>query len=130
VRNTPSCAAFHGSIVRDRVAGAPPVRHVAGWSVVTVDGALDIYAAPALRERLVGLLDAGHHRIVVDMDAVTFIDSTGLGVLVGTLKRIRQTKHGALRVVATHDPVVYLMRMTQLDSVFGRYDSVIDAVSE
>jgi len=129
-RSTPCCAAFRGSIVRDRVAVAPAVRHVSGWAVVTVAGALDIYAAPTLRERLVDLLDAGDHRIVVDLDGVTFIDSTGLGVLVGTLKRIRHIEAGALRIVATRDPVLHLMRMTQLDDVFGRYDSVGDAVAD
>jgi anti-sigma B factor antagonist len=115
--------------MRDGVAAAPRVRHVAGWAVVTVGPALDIYTAPVLREQLIELLSSGHHRLVVDMDAVTFIDSTGLGVLVGTLKRVRHTEHGALRIVATCDPVLRLMRMTQLDTVFGRYESVGDAVS-
>jgi len=125
----PCCAAFPDSIVRDSVTLALTVRQERDWTVVTVGGALDIYAAPALRERLIELLNAGHDRIVVDMDGVSFIDSTGLGVLVGTLKRMRRTEHGALRVVATRDPVLHLMRMTQLDNVFGRYESVADAVS-
>jgi anti-sigma B factor antagonist len=118
------------SIVSETVAAATAVRHVAGWAVVTVDGALDIYTAPALREQLVTLIERGHGRLVVDMDEVTFIDSTGLGVLVGALKRIRQTEHGALRVVATHDPVAHLMHMTRLDHVFGPYATVEAAVSD
>src|SRR4051812_23938635 len=104
------------------------VREVAGWTVLSVDGELDIYAAPRLRERLIDLIAAGHHKFVIDMDAVSFIDSTGLGVIIGALKRVRGAG-GELRVVATVDPVLRTMRITGLHRVFGAYASVDVAVT-
>jgi anti-sigma B factor antagonist len=50
---------------------------------VTVAGQIDIYTAPELRQLLIDLVNQGNYRIVLNMDKVPFIDSTGLGVLVG-----------------------------------------------
>ena len=58
-------------------------------TVVVVGGEIDVYTAPKLREQLVDLVNAGRYHLVIDMEAVDFLDSTGLGVLVGGLKRVR-----------------------------------------
>ena len=65
-------------------------------TVLTVVGEVDVATSPSSRERLVQLIDDGRVRLVVDLTPVDFLDSTGLGVLVGTLKRIRQAD-GELR---------------------------------
>jgi anti-sigma B factor antagonist len=57
---------------------------------VTVDGEVDVATAPALRDELYRLIDRGTKRIVVDLGGMDFIDSTGLGVFVGALKRSRE----------------------------------------
>lgn len=59
-------------------------------TVVAVRGEVDLYTAPKLRERLEGLVEADERQIVVDLAELDFIDSTGLGVLVGALKRVRE----------------------------------------
>ena len=56
-----------------------------GWSVVTASGEIDVATAPRLREQLIDLINSKHHRLVVDLSWVDFIDSTGLGVLIGAL---------------------------------------------
>ena len=61
-----------------------------GAATVTVRGEVDVYTAPRLRERLYAVVGDGAHRVVLDLAEMTFIDSTGLGVIVGTLKRLRE----------------------------------------
>jgi len=98
-----------------------------GRTVVSVTGEVDVYTAPKLREQLVSLVDAGRYDIVVDMEAVEFLDSTGLGVLVGGLKRVR-THDGTLRLVCTQERILKIFRITGLTKVFPIHDSVAEAV--
>ena len=64
-------------------------RTVGEHTVLEVGGEVDVYTAPRLRERLLELIDGGARHVVVDLGRVDFLDSTGLGVLVGALKRLR-----------------------------------------
>lgn len=102
-------------------------REEGGRTVVSVNGEVDVYTAPKLREQLVSLVDAGRYDIVVDMEAVEFLDSTGLGVLVGGLKRVR-THDGTLRLVCTQERILKIFRITGLTKVFPIHDSVAEAV--
>jgi anti-sigma B factor antagonist len=61
----------------------------AGEVVVAVVGELDVSGAPRVREALLAALTEGAHRVTIDLSALSFIDSTGLGVLVGAYKRAR-----------------------------------------
>ena len=99
-----------------------------GWVVLAVTGEVDVATAPRLRERLVSLVADGHHRIVVDLDGVDFLDSTGLGVLVGALKRVR-THDGELALVCTKPRILKGFEITGLTRVFPMHESVDDAVS-
>lgn len=98
------------------------------WTVIQVTGDVDVYTASKLRAQVVDLIDEGCSRLVVDMEAVTFIDSTGLGVLVGALKRLRATS-GELRLVATGDQVLRLIRITGLHRILGAYPSASEATA-
>jgi len=60
-----------------------------GIEVIDVQGEIDIYTAPRLRELLINLVSEGNYQLVVNLDKVGFLDSTGLGVLVGGLRRVR-----------------------------------------
>jgi len=95
--------------------------------VLEVSGEVDIYTAPKLREKLVELIDAGNDRIVVDLERVGFMDSTGLGSLVAGLKRIRE-RDGELAIVCTREPVLKVLGITGLDRVFPVHDSVEKAL--
>jgi anti-sigma B factor antagonist len=99
-----------------------------GRTVVEVSGEIDVYTAPKLREQIAELVDAGRHDIVVDMRRVEFLDSTGLGVLVGGLKRIRQ-HDGSMRLVCTQERILKIFRITGLTKVFPIHESVATAVA-
>jgi len=102
-------------------------RETGARMVLDVGGEIDVYTAPKLRERLVDLINAGHYDIIVNLEGVDFLDSTGLGVLVGALKRVR-AQEGTLRLVCTQERLLKIFRITGLAKVFPIYGSV-DAAS-
>lgn len=98
-------------------------------TVVVVGGEIDVYTAPKLREHIIDLVSAGAYRLVVDMEQVEFLDSTGLGVLVGGLKRVR-AHDGSLVLVCTQDRILKIFRITGLTKVFPIFDSVEAALAD
>jgi anti-sigma B factor antagonist len=97
-------------------------------TVVAVGGEIDVYSAPKLREKLISLVEAGSYHLIIDMEAVEFLDSTGLGVLVGGLKRVR-AHDGWIDLVCTQGRILRIFRITGLSRVFNIYDSVVDAIA-
>ncbi len=100
---------------------------VADRTVLQVTGEIDVYTAPKLRQRLVELVDEGVRRLVVDLRRVEFLDSTGLGVLVGGLKRVRPLG-GTFVLVCAHERILKIFRITGLDRIFTIVDTVEEAV--
>ena len=98
------------------------------WAVVDVEGEVDVFTAPKLREQIIGLLTAGNDRIVVNLEKVDFMDSTGLGVLVGGLKRVKE-KDGSLAIAGAHGTVLRVLSVTGLNSVFPLHDTVEQATA-
>jgi anti-sigma B factor antagonist len=96
---------------------------VAGHRVLEVTGEIDVYTAPQLRERLITLVEGGDRQVVVDLSRVDFLDSTGLGVLVGALKRLRSAE-GELSLVCAQERLLKIFRITGLDRVFTLHESV------
>jgi anti-anti-sigma factor len=96
-------------------------------TLVKVTVELDVYTCVALREVLVDLVNQGRFFLVVDMTGVDYLDSTGVGVLVGALKRVR-AHQGALALVVSADNVLKQFRITGLVKVFPIFRSVHPAV--
>jgi len=103
-------------------------REVDGRTIVSVGGEIDVYTAPKLRDKITELVGEGHHQLVIDMENVDFLDSTGLGVLVGRLKVLRKVG-GSLRVVCTDERILRLFAITGLDRVLPIHDSVDSALA-
>lgn len=98
-------------------------------TVLSLRGEIDVYTAPRLRQTIVDLVDGGATRLVVDMEKVDFLDSTGLGVLVEGLKRVKN-REGSLSLVATQDKILKIFDITGLNKAFPIHASVEDAVKE
>ena len=98
-------------------------RDVGEHTVIKLKGEVDIYTAPSLREAIVQALERGRRRVAVDLDEVDFLDSTGLGVLVGGLKRVKNHE-GELGVICSQEKIVRIFRITGLTKVFKMYKSV------
>jgi anti-sigma B factor antagonist len=95
--------------------------------VLTLRGEIDVYTAPRLRQAIIDLVEGGARHIVVDMGAVDFLDSTGLGVLVGGLKRVK-VRDGELSIVTSQDKILKIFDITGLNKVFSIHDSLDAAV--
>jgi len=103
-------------------------REVDGTTIVSVGGEIDVYTAPKLRDKITELVAAGSYDLVVDLEAVEFLDSTGLGVLVGGLKKVR-AHDGSLQLVCTQDRLLKIFRITGLSKVFSIHDSAESAIA-
>jgi anti-sigma B factor antagonist len=84
--------------------------------VLAVRGEIDLFTAPELKAALGAALDDGLTRIVVDLTETTFLDSTALGVLIGTAARLR-TRTGALAIVNIHETIATTFEITGLDQL-------------
>ena len=90
---------------------------VDGSCVVTLSGEADLFAEPQLKQLLLGAIEAGAKRIVVDMTDTEFIDSTILGVLIGTSKRLRPDG-GQIVLVIDRPSIRKVFEITLLDRAF------------
>jgi anti-sigma B factor antagonist len=86
------------------------------WTVLLVDGELDLYSQPMLRDRIHEVATDGG-RVALDLRGVSFIDSSGLGAIVGGVKHLRE-RGGQLAVVANgNGPLARMLALTGLDQV-------------
>ena len=99
-----------------------------GIEVVDVEGEIDISTAPRLRDLLIDLVSQGNYQLIVNLDKVGFLDSTGLGVLVGGLKRVR-AHDGSLDLICTRERILEILRITGLTKVFGIHETVDQAIA-
>ena len=83
--------------------------------VVTPRGDVDALTAPKLGRRLLGLAEEGKTRLVVDLSNVTFMDSTGIGVLLNALHNLSK-RHGGLALVC---PTERILRPFQVSGLVG-----------
>jgi anti-sigma B factor antagonist len=104
-------------------------RSVGDWTVIDVEGEVDVFTAPKLREAIIGLLGDGKGRLIVNLENVAFMDSTGLGVLVGGLKRVKE-RDGEMAIAGAQGTVLRVLNVTGLNAVFQLRDSVEAAASD
>jgi anti-sigma B factor antagonist len=100
--------------------------------VVTATGELDLYSAPRLEEILDRLLDDGAREIVLDLRTLTFLDSTGLKVVMRAAKRLRAQGGGLVLAADSHE-VLSVFRVTGLDrflTIRPTLTQAIDATRE
>jgi len=92
------------------------------WLLLQINGEIDMATGPELRQRIVQYVQEGHVNIIVDLAEVDFIDSTGLGVLIGGLKRTR-SNGGDLQCIGLSEPLKEMFKLTGLDAVLIEKDT-------
>ena len=101
---------------------------VGARTVVHVAGEIDVASADRLREQVAHLLAQGRNDLLVDLTGVSFMDSTGLGLLVGTLKRVRLAG-GRLDLVVDSERLLKVFRITGLTQVFTIHETLDGALA-
>lgn len=96
--------------------------------VIHVDGELDVYTAPRLKEAIAEGISRGHKTIVVDLTNVGFLDSTALGVLVGGRRGAKEQGGDVLLVVDTPH-LEKMFRITGFETMFGIHRTVDEALA-
>ena len=97
-----------------------------GRAVIKPVGRLNMAAAPSLSTTIAEVIDGGRASIVIDLSETSFIDSSGLGALVASLKKCRQAG-GDLRLAAPTEQVVTALELTNLIRVLAPSETVDDA---
>lgn len=85
-------------------------------AVISVVGELDLFTAPRLREQILELLKGGTTSLVIDLSRLDFVDSSGLGVLVATLKRMRE-RDGSLMIRSPSANTSKVLQVSGLDKL-------------
>lgn len=93
--------------------------------VVELRGEVDLASAPQFRRSLHDLIDQGHNRMAMDLSDLEFMDSTGLGVLIGCLKRLKEAE-GTLVLAGVRPSVARVFEVTGLDRIFTIRTSLAD----
>jgi anti-sigma B factor antagonist len=93
-------------------------------------GSIDVFTAPTVRAELISASERGDHRLVVDLTRVDFLDSTGLGALIGAQRRAKEFG-GEVRLVVVQDgQILRLLRITGLLKTFAVFVILEDAIND
>jgi len=88
---------------------------------------IDASSAGSFRDNILGKIENGYKRIVLDLTKVDFIDSSGLGAIISALKRLGED--GDLAICGVNEPVMSLFRLTRMNRIFNIFDTQEEAVA-
>ncbi len=96
--------------------------------VLDIEGEVDVYTSPQLKQDLVHLAENGTKRVIINLSKVEYLDSTGLGVLIGGLKRLRESG-GNLALVGPGMRIQRIFEITGLNKIFDIYATEDEAAA-
>ncbi len=94
--------------------------------VEVLNNRLDAHAADDFKERMAGYISDGNSQIVLNMSAVDFVDSSGLGAMVSVIKSLGG--NGQLSVCGAKEPVMRMFKLTRMNKVFAMFEEETKAV--
>ncbi len=96
--------------------------------VIKLQGEVDLYAAPDLKEHVNSAIESGKTLLILDLSEATFIDSTTLGILVSGMKRLRP-RGGRLAVLCPDPTMAKIFDITGLNRMFSVHETREDAIA-
>ncbi len=104
------------------------VEEVSGIPVLKVAGEIDLYTSPDFKSAIISIIDNGKKDIVIDLSEVGYMDSGGFGVLLGAVRRVKPLS-GSINLVGCSENIRRILNITRLDTIFGLYPTVGEAVA-
>ncbi len=99
-----------------------------GVQALDLEGEVDVYTAPALRQAIMDQVENGAKHLLIDLTRVEYLDSTGLGILIGGVKRLKE-QGGSLRLVGPSARITRIFDITGLNKIFDVYATEQDALA-
>jgi len=103
------------------------LKEIDGTKILDVTGEIDVYTAPQFKEAVNGIIAAGQKHLIIDMGDVTYMDSSGFGILLSATRRLRP-QGGTINLVRCNTAIDRILRITRLNTVFATFDNVDDAL--
>ncbi len=103
-------------------------RNVDGIILLDIDGEIDLYNAPEIKDTIKKEMDAGHKKIIINLENVSYIDSSGIGALISSLSNLKKIG-GGLKIIHVYESVRKVFELTKLTSFFEIYDSEDEAIA-
>jgi anti-sigma B factor antagonist len=97
--------------------------------VFKLRGSLDLATSPTVRAALTDATEKGRKDLIVDLTQLEFLDSTGLGAMIGAHRRAAE-HGGSLRLIVNEGPIARLLNITGLIRVLAVYHSLEDAQND
>jgi anti-sigma B factor antagonist len=104
---------------------------VQGHKVLNLSGEIDVYSAPQFKQAVVSILDGAQQHLIVDMHNVRYMDSSGFGILLSAVKRLRPNG-GTVNLIGCASSIDRVLHITKLDAIFALHqnmDEVMKAIS-
>lgn len=95
--------------------------------IFDINGEIDLYNAPEIKDKIKEEMNKGKVNIIINLDKVSYIDSSGIGVLISSLSNLKKVG-GALKLINVYASVRKVFELTKLTSFFDIYDSESDAL--
>ena len=97
--------------------------------ILAIEGEVDVYTSPQLKQDITQLAEKGVKHLIINLSQVEYLDSTGLGVLIGGLKRLRENE-GNMALVGPGMRISRIFEITGLDKIFDIYPSEEEAAAK
>jgi len=98
-------------------------------SILDIQGEIDLYNAPEIKEIIQKLINEQKYNIIINLEKVSYIDSSGIGALISSLSNLKKYQ-GSLKIINVYASVKKVFELTKLTSFFEIYDSEDEALSK
>lgn len=96
--------------------------------ILDVNGEIDLYNAPEIKDLINKLIDEKKYSVIINLDRVSYIDSSGIGALISSLSNLKKYQ-GGLKIINVSGSVRKVFELTKLTSFFEIYDNEQDAIA-